>query len=374
MSKKIITIILVVLSVVFLICGGAYVLESGVFKPFPEAEYLTDIEEDERLLYGKLSKKEKAVYTALYRGICEKKTEIELPYDISGETYSKLYCLIEKQEPELFYIDSTYYTAHKIRTAVIVMREKSEASIREKEDKLSEIINKIVSRAKKESDDFGKALYIHDYIVANCRYDLEDKTGYNSTAYGCLVEGVANCEGYAKAFSLLARAVGLDAFLVTGITDDGENHAWNKVNIDYNWYNLDVTWDDTDDSNDRRHFYFLCEDEMYSKTHFDSGEYGGELRCKSKRDNFYHRKDLHISDMNDAERILAREISKNNSFIELRFSDSEIYNQFKNEYFANEGIFNLIMNCSSNLLIHTEDINVITKENEKEKCILIWIE
>ena len=53
-------------------------------------------------------------------------------------------------------------------------------------------------------DDYEKALYIHDYIVNKCRYlEESDNTEYESTAYGCLVEGVANCEGYAKAFNIM---------------------------------------------------------------------------------------------------------------------------------------------------------------------------
>ena len=44
--------------------------------------------------------------------------------------------------------------------------------------------------------------------------------------------------------------MGLESQLITGITDKGENHAWNQVKVDGDWYNSDVTWADTDDGDE----------------------------------------------------------------------------------------------------------------------------
>lgn len=65
------------------------------------------------------------------------------------------------------------------------------------------------------------------------------------TAYGALKDGLANCSGYALAFDLLAKRAGLPSLVVQGFLEtDGdlrEGHAWNMVQLEGKWYQIDVT-------------------------------------------------------------------------------------------------------------------------------------
>ena len=100
---------------------------------------------------------------------------------------------------------------------------------------------------------------IHDYIIKRCDYD---RTVYKSfrykgkryvnkkkpselsfTAYGALIRKKAVCEGYAKAFTLLARRAGIPCVYVTGTTY-GIPHAWNIVKVGGKYRYIDTTWDD----------------------------------------------------------------------------------------------------------------------------------
>ena len=117
-----------------------------------------------------------------------------------------------------------------------------------------------------------KVYEIHDYIANKCTYDdamadapmpksslsytnfeayLEDNTKvlrenrdyFNShNAYGALIGGQAVCEGYSKAFMYLLNKAGIDAGIICS-----DNHAWSYVNIDGQYYQVDLTWDDDDD-------------------------------------------------------------------------------------------------------------------------------
>jgi uncharacterized repeat protein (TIGR02543 family) len=51
---------------------------------------------------------------------------------------------------------------------------------------------------------------------------------------------VAVCDGYASAFKLMCMIEGIECKEVTGWA--GENHAWNKVKIDGEWFVVDATW------------------------------------------------------------------------------------------------------------------------------------
>ncbi len=83
-----------------------------------------------------------------------------------------------------------------------------------------------------------KYLYIHDYIVTHCQYDL---TYSKFNAFQCLVEGSAVCEGYALAFLHLCNLAGLDADV---ISSNSLEHSWNAVAIDGEHYYIDCTWEE----------------------------------------------------------------------------------------------------------------------------------
>lgn len=110
----------------------------------------------------------------------------------------------------------------------------------EKED---EIVDKVAEQAKHLSP-VEKALFIHDYIIANVRYDDSEKD-LHYTSCGALVNGKATCYGYSGAFYRIARKAGLGCRIV-GCHVEGESyHCWNIVMLYGKWYHIDVTWDDS---------------------------------------------------------------------------------------------------------------------------------
>ena len=108
MGKKMSVAVLIIACICFAVVFGKYAKESGLFRSYPDADFLSDEEAASRPVYRRLGKPEKAVYTALYRGISEQQEYIPLPSEVDGDVYSKVYCILEKQEGGFFYLDSTY--------------------------------------------------------------------------------------------------------------------------------------------------------------------------------------------------------------------------------------------------------------------------
>lgn len=109
-----------------------------------------------------------------------------------------------------------------------------------------EVVEKeILEKAK--GNNYEKMLYIHDYIVNNTKYESYENQN-TSNIYGCLVNNIAICEGYARSYKYLLDKLEIPCVLVSGeaIDENGnsERHAWNYVFINNNWYAVDVTWDD----------------------------------------------------------------------------------------------------------------------------------
>lgn len=368
--KKIFFGILALMCAVVSAVGVNFIIRSGIFDKYPEPEYLSDDEKSARPVYEQLSEKEKSVYTAVYRGINDCKKEIDLPYEISGNTYSKIYCCLEKQEGELFFIDSTYYTANKVKKAKIIYKE-DKKRIKDMQRELTVAAEDGICDARLAVNEYDTVMRIHDYIIRKCRYIEENDSGYCATAYGCLVQNEANCEGYAKAFNLLASEMGLESILVTGTTDSGENHAWNQVKVDGSWYNIDVTWDDTDVEGDARRMYFLCSDDFFGKTHFPDLEYVNTYECGDYSGNFYIKNGLYAESEQAADEILRREIASGKTKAEIRFENDELYDLFIKKYISDQEIFGILYANGWGI---DERMTVSVQENKKENCITVFWE
>ncbi|MGN1036973.1 MAG: transglutaminase domain-containing protein [Ruminococcus sp.] len=362
--KKFAVFMLAFTATVFLAFGIVYAKKSGLLKAYPDAVYMSPEMSETRIAYQNLNETEKAVYTALYNGILQKSEYIELPFEISGKTYEKIYFNIEKQEPEFFFLAGDFYSAEKIRTAQIIYRDDLD-SFEVRKNELESEKNKILQKIS-GYDDFEKLLYIHDYIAENCTY-IESGKDYIETAYGCLVEKNANCEGYAKAFKYLCDSIGIPCSVTVGITSDGINHAWNQVQIDGIWYNVDVTWDDCDDEFEKVHTYFLCSDKDFS-SHTPDSDLMPIFECVSDSENYYTKKDAFIKIQDDAERILSNRLADISENIELKFSDSYTYNEFKNVYMNNQRIFDILSEKNPDAL--NSEIRCFMKEFEGN-CVII---
>ncbi|MDD4036486.1 MAG: transglutaminase domain-containing protein [Bacilli bacterium] len=125
------------------------------------------------------------------------------------------------------------------------------------EEKAIEILNDITND---NMTDREKVKVAHDYIVNNTIYDTERlETGiakYSSdTSYGVLFEGYGFCSGYSNAMAIFLELIGLKNYKIAS-----DNHVWNYVLLDNNWYHIDVSWDDpvtNDGTQQLDHKYFL---------------------------------------------------------------------------------------------------------------------
>lgn len=123
-----------------------------------------------------------------------------------------------------------------------------------------------------------KALLLHDWLLLNCQYDETVSKEYVHSEYGAIVNGLAVCDGYTRAYNDLLSRVGIEAEYVYGYVGKASMetaHAWSRVTIDGKKYHVDVTFDDpTPDVKGRTtHTCFLVSDAKL-KNHI-----GYDLHC-----------------------------------------------------------------------------------------------
>ncbi len=113
--------------------------------------------------------------------------------------------------------------------------------------KVSEFISPDMSDAQ-------KALVVHDYIARNYGYDY---TYQSRTLSDMVLSKKGVCQGYSYLFKYLAEKNGIECI---NVPSDAHAHMWNKVNIDGEWFNVDVTHDDPNMTSEISHSHFLLND------------------------------------------------------------------------------------------------------------------
>ena len=110
--------------------------------------------------------------------------------------------------------------------------------------------------------DYVKIKNIHDYVADVLSYDKENvdvttepTSGKIRSLYASLNSEYTGykvvCEGYAKLFKALCDRYGIGCLIISGDADTGSTvgpHMWNYVLLNGQWYLVDCTWDDQEDS------------------------------------------------------------------------------------------------------------------------------
>ena len=205
------------------------------------------------------------ISSAICDGINAHQTEISLTLPSSFSDGSELFEIFTQcfnENPSWFWIsgnmDWSTSTLGDRTTAVLTPEIIGNIEdVPAMEEQLMNFVSEIAAGAAAYETQYEQALYVHDTIVNICDYDTatyeqyaatgEAARGYTYTAYGCLINHQAVCEGYARAFQLIMQKLGIECRYVSGTaTSSGvtESHAWNYVVIDGTPCYVDVTWDD----------------------------------------------------------------------------------------------------------------------------------
>ncbi len=145
----------------------------------------------------------------------------------------------------------------------------------------------------KDKNTVEKIRIVHDYLVDTIDYDLQAGDDiYN--VYGALINKKSVCEGYARSFKYIMDDLNIPCIIACGIgknkAGSAESHAWNYVQVNEQWYAIDVTWDDPvitgpgklseQQKQENQNKYFLKGANAFFEDHFEDGNIVGEANFK----------------------------------------------------------------------------------------------
>lgn len=268
-----------------------------------------------RHLYNQLDSSAKLIYDKLYENKENLKTgtytiqfgnsfQELLSKENGDEELKKQYqSAIEAlvyENPDIFYLDATnmYINIEKItkitgvkynvyinngsKTSYLAEGFYSKEDVDRCQAQIEMERDKILAKVNGKSD-YEKIKIVHDYLIDNIEYDTTILQSNIYNIYGALVNKKCVCEGYAKAFQYLMNEIGIDNVIVIGTgtnsKSETENHAWNYVKLNDQWYAVDTTWDDPIVvgggiiPNSSRYQYFLKGSRTMNENHIASGRF-----------------------------------------------------------------------------------------------------
>ena len=183
-------------------------------------------------------------------------------------------------------------------------------------------------------DSFEHNDYIQHHLCLTASYRNEQPL--DATAYGAIIDGYANCEGYAKAYALLCRMRAIPCGVITGtaVKNNGEamHHAWNIAWLNNEYMLVDVTWDDQEALGLDTWWYYGLSTAQMGVDHFpDEGQTIPEC---GEKNNWHANHGFLIS--NEAEAEAAMRLVAQEAVVNLRITDPDLYARIADGAFYKE--------------------------------------
>lgn len=248
--------------------------------------------------YSRLNEKGQEVYRTICDLLAYGEYEIYIK-GISEEEMKIIYHAVLDDHPEFFWLTGGISWTELLFSDTIILYPEFwdyEKDINECATELETALDEIISQANMYTSLYGKVLFVHDFLTENVKYDdetyeliLDDpytiENYQYSSAYGTLVEHKAICGGYSTAFQLIMQRLGIQCGIATG-----DDHEWNFLRLEDEYYYMDITWDCPDSDNGETYaksyeFFCITEDELLSSHEFDEDQLLPE--CNGKKYDYF---------------------------------------------------------------------------------------
>jgi len=293
------------------------------------------------------------IYNTLYEGVQQYKTT----FDFGTETFADInlaYAALVKDNPQFFWLSGdSQCTVTKTNGRQTSLEYRATlypgihpGDIREMQTRLERMVRVLELMAGKLSDDFLKALFIHNAIVKETEYVSTAPNRYN--AFGCLVEGKAVCAGYAAAYQLVLNRLGIVCMVVDGYDrakGPSGAHSWNLVQLGSDYYYIDVTWDDptvrgSKEGTLTHHYFGLTEEELLCTHVIDGGQ--NLPKARGTRYNYYQYYGMYLPrySFEAVSEIAARQLQKKDAF-SVKFATPQETRRAEHDLLDNNRVFRI---------------------------------
>lgn len=224
---------------------------------YPENGTYEQIDKFDRYQYQHLTERQKSIYIVIDNAIYNMQTGYVGVGNCTRRDLELAYHAVRRDRPEYFWLPHNYSlkTTGQYREIRFAENDtdwyctKDERGVFEQEIKNS--LTTLLSEVGADKSEYEREIAAHDFICKMVSYDDAaaaspvENNPLAWTAQSVFCKGRSVCAGYSTAMQIASYALGLDCNVVTGMTT--EAHMWNIINIDGEWYHLDLTSNDSGD-------------------------------------------------------------------------------------------------------------------------------
>lgn len=299
-----------------------------------------------RYAYESLSDEEKKIYDQMLDAVMNQEEEVTLSTS-DGRHLEDIFNCIKADHGGLFWVESFRYTQYQRngKTEVMsfapnyIMTAKERASTQKRIDRQ---VKKYL-KGLADATDYEKVRTVYRRLIQKVDYNLQSENNQNIISVFLGKETV--CQGYASAMQYLMDLLDIPCVIVTGMAKGGP-HAWNLVQLDGEWYYVDVTWGNSkyhdDEQNDVKYVEYdylnITTEEMMQdhspQVTFDLPD------CTALNHNYFVKEKKYFISMDEMSvakigAIIRQAYQKGKSNVSIKFSSRELCTQAK-EYFLTE--------------------------------------
>lgn len=352
--KKFIYIFLLTIS---LSISGCSMIKSGIDK-LEDQDKQSNIDEitskanevipnfESKYLLKQLSDVDLAFVVLAYQGIMNFEEEIDIQLEFRDENRPfQLLQLIQYECPEIYQFTTNSTTSAvsmnwiernkeivSMKIDYLLTQEEYNTSLETMKQSIQAIVDQANAYGTNAMD---KETFVYNYIADHCIYN--ENALHNSSPYGVLIDQEAACLGISRTFQWILNELGIPCMTIGGYTPNKETgHAWNVVNLDGQYYSVDLTADtiQIDKDNYKLYLYFNVTDENLRDLYELTEGIPEVPACTETAYNYYTYYNLEVSTYEEAYNLIQTNIyqvmNQGTGSFNVKITDSQAYYEIVN--------------------------------------------
>lgn len=322
-----------------------------------------------RYAYRTLSSEGQTVYDEILECVLNQETKIEVS-TLDKDLLDIVYEAVNADYGGLFWMNGYVYTTYTLGGQAMRLEFAPKYTMDyeervETQRLIDEAVGELLSGISHTASDYEKAKYVFETLIREVDYDLDAPENQNIVS--ALLYHRTVCQGYACATQYLMHQLGIESFIVTGLAN-GENHAWNIVKLDGDYYYLDTTWGNSQYSAADElpgkfvnYAYLNTTTDEIMRTHVSDTPF--ELpSCTATADNYFVKEGLYF---NTWEPDAVGELISTAWFsgplpISVKFSDAELFARSIDYFVTEQHIADFCPGLTGYSYLNDTSLNVLT--------------
>lgn len=322
--------------------------------------------------FQQLNTAEQDVYQKIYNCVSSREHSVTLD-TTDTDAIHRIYRFVLCDHPELFWcIGSSQSTVYTSQVDFMPDYSCSAEEIKTRTDQIEQSVSECLSGLSADASDYEKVRHVYTWIVNTVDYDLNASD--NQNIYSSLAGHASVCAGYAKGVQYLLDRLSVPCIYITGTLSEGGTHAWNMVQCNGSWYQVDATFGDpvfltSQDvpENNLSYAYLCCTDAQIKGSHIPDQDVSFPA-CTSIDLNYYIQNGWFIRSCDEAAltELITATITEGQDGFTLQCADSSTYRQ------VCDALLDTVIPAASQTYMEKHNLKQIQYSYSKDAAMLVF--